>query len=85
MIFAVTTTLLDREGKNVWWFVEFDGVESVEELTEILIEDGIIDGVKLKLTKVSPDTSKVIGREPLAIGKAIIATITPAHLNIIGA
>ncbi len=85
MIASVTTTIPDQNGKMVWWFVEFPEIDDLEHLTEILVEDGVIDCQKLKVWKMSPDTSRIIAREPLVLGKGIIGTITLPHVNLVEA
>ena len=87
LIAAVTTTMNNprRDGEAIWWFVEFPGIETMDDLDGELIENGTVLGNKLKLAPIGDGRTqrRIVGREEIIIGKAIIATITPAHIDCV--
>lgn len=74
-IFNILTTLDTRDGRKVYHNFEHPA-ETVDELTAILARDGIVSGHRIDLTPYGMDGKRrVTGREPLGIGRGIVATI----------
>ena len=77
-------------GKNgfVWWPCEYDAPadmtdrEVIEEICEVLAEDGVIHLIKLETYMGSDGVRKITARLPVVLSKAMVGTITPLHTEL---
>jgi hypothetical protein len=75
-LFAVTTTMKTQKGDQVWFPFDVPGIETVDQFHEILDEQEIIKGDRLKVRKDPNGFMHEIERDRLSIGIGIIGMVT---------
>jgi hypothetical protein len=82
-VFSVMTLIPAKTG-FAWWSIEVGDDTDVDAIYEALRSDGL-----LRCTRVTSDpvrSHRVIrSREPMVLGKGIVATITPSHVELVEA
>ena len=87
-IVSITTMIPTRSG-FAWWPCELIDVPpgtpddvAVKAAYDLLIRDGLLRVIKLDLEPMDGRQKAIRGRMPTIMGKGIIGTITPLHIEI---
>ncbi len=88
-VFSVMTTIPTKTG-FVWWSIETTPGTDVTAIYERLKADGMILCTRVaseprqRLRGADADHARIItGREPMILGKGIVGTITPSHVELV--
>lgn len=79
-----------QTGSNgfVWWPCEYDvpagmsEYDAIADLCDALAEDGVINLVKLETERREGGVRHIIGRVPIILGKQMVGSITPLHMDL---
>ena len=82
-VFSVMTTIPTHSG-FVWWSIEFDEGVEIADVYEALKRDGIVKCIRIiSVPQGSKGIRLVKGREPFLIGKGLVGTISPSHVELV--
>ena len=80
MILTVTTTMISgKTGHNIWFILEV-GFETMEDLYDALVEQGMITGDRIDTIRQGARTIER-EREGIILGANIVGTIRPCHIE----
>jgi hypothetical protein len=82
-VILTVTTLVPTRTAFEWFLFEMDGVNSIETTHAILIEDGVLKGTRLEVSRRDGDGWVVTRRTPMILGKGLVGHIIPNHLEIV--
>lgn len=80
------TLLIPAKDGLVWWAAEVevpaeaDDVAALDQINEILVEDGTLRCTRLTLGRDANGVRAITGRSPAIVGINGFATITPLHI-----
>ena len=90
-IVSITTLIPSRSG-FAWWPCELLDVppetpddEAIRRAHEILVRDGLLRVVRFDLAPADGGRKSVRGRVPTVLGRGMIGTIAPLHVELVGA
>jgi hypothetical protein len=83
-VFSVMTIIPTNKG-FVWWSIEMDPGTHLDHIYELLKADGVVRCTRLNTVREDQDDRfRVIrGREPMILGKGLVGTITPSHVELV--
>lgn len=83
-VFSVMTTIPTPSGHYVWWAIEFEEGVQIVDVYESLKRDGIVSCTRvLSVPQGSKGVRVIKGREPFVLGKGLVGTVSPIHVELI--